>query len=216
MDTTRSHRHGSHRKTGAVYWFPVYRFLSTVKRVVDREYIYHKYIALRYPSHSVNMLHHSSKHISFANPVVRSVSRKPTRVEYRHMNLLESHTERCAACEPLLRGRKPSPCRRGEVLEIFVLHDLIIEKDGYVYSVYKERGYPVRVEVSRNYWAVLALLRQVIRRSASPSILPTSSILDPQQINLLDIGCVVAVLSIAATVIGRINCYLANNRGVPT
>jgi hypothetical protein len=77
------------------------------------------------------------------------------------MNLLESHIKRYAACEPVLRGRKQASCRRGEVLKIFVLHDLIIEKDGYVYSTYTERGYPVRIEISRNYWAVLALLEQV-------------------------------------------------------
>jgi hypothetical protein len=99
--------------------------------------------------------------VRFANPVVKSVSRKPTRIEYLHINLLESHTERCAACERLLRNQMPSCCRRGEILEDLVLRDFVVRKDGYVYSVCTERGYPVRVELSRDYLAVRALLRQV-------------------------------------------------------
>jgi hypothetical protein len=77
------------------------------------------------------------------------------------MNLLENHTERCAACEPLRRNRMPGRCSRGAALEDLVLQDLIVKKDGRIYSVQKEKGYPVRVEIASHYWAVLALLRQV-------------------------------------------------------
>jgi hypothetical protein len=77
------------------------------------------------------------------------------------MNLLESHVERCAICEPLLYNRKPPFCRRGCLLEDLVLRDLTLKKDGRVYSMEKERGYPVHVEVPYHYWAVAALLEQV-------------------------------------------------------
>ena len=100
-------------------------------------------------------------HIRFANPVVKSVSRKPTRIEYLHINLLENHAERCIACEPLLHDQMPSHCRRGEILETLVLRDFVVKQDGHIYSVHKERDYAVRVELRSHYWAVRALLRQV-------------------------------------------------------
>jgi hypothetical protein len=102
----------------------------------------------------------SSARVKFATPVVKSVSRKPSRAEYLHLNLLENHAERCAACEPLLHNKYPSYCRRGRCLERLVLQDLIV-KDGFIYSTNRERGYPVRIEVARHYWAVFALLEQV-------------------------------------------------------
>jgi hypothetical protein len=82
-------------------------------------------------------------------------------MEYFHMNLLQSHAERCASCEPLLWNQMPASCRRGEFFEASILGDFIIKRDGYVYSVYTERGCPVRVEISSNYCATLTLLRQV-------------------------------------------------------
>jgi hypothetical protein len=80
------------------------------------------------------------------------------------MNLLESHADRCVACEPLLYNRKPHFCRRGCILEDLVLRDLMVKEDGRIYSTEREHGYLVRVEVPFHYWAVTALLEQVDRR----------------------------------------------------
>lgn len=79
------------------------------------------------------------------------------------MNLLESHTDRCNTCEPLLHNRKPAYCRRGRLLEDLVLRDLKLRRDGRIYSTEEEHGHLVRVEVPHHYWAVNALLEQVDR-----------------------------------------------------
>jgi hypothetical protein len=100
-------------------------------------------------------------HVRWAEPVVKSISRKPTRLEFLRMNLLESHADRCATCEPLLYNRKPPYCRRGCLLEDLVIRDLKVREDGRVYSTWREDGCLVRVEVPGQYLAVRALLEQV-------------------------------------------------------
>jgi hypothetical protein len=90
---------------------------------------------------------HYPPHVRWAKPLVNSVSRKPTRLEYLRMNLLYH--------------RKTRFCRRGCLLEGLVLRDLTVKEDGRIYSTERERGYPVRVEVPYQYWAVTALLEQV-------------------------------------------------------
>jgi len=102
-----------------------------------------------------------STHVRFAHPAVNSFSRKPTQNEYLHINLLENHADRCMMCEPLLRNRVPSKCRRGEILEGLVLGHFVARRDGYIYSKRKERQCLVRVEMASHYWAVFALLQQV-------------------------------------------------------
>jgi hypothetical protein len=112
-------------------------------------------------THSQAMPSHYPPHVRWAKPLINSVSRKPTRLEYLRMNLLESHVERCATCEPLLYHRKTRFCRRGCLLEGLVIRDLTVKENGRIYSTERERGYPVRVEVPYQYWAVTALLEQV-------------------------------------------------------
>jgi hypothetical protein len=82
-------------------------------------------------------------------------------MEYLHINLLENHVDRCHACKPLHSDCMPSRCRRGLLIEILVLRDLRVGRDGHIYSVHKELGYHVRIEIAGHNWAVFALLRQV-------------------------------------------------------
>jgi hypothetical protein len=103
-------------------------------------------------------------HVRFANPIVQSVSRKPTHVEYIHINLLENHTERCVICRPSLNGERHSNCRRGKYYQKLVLQDFVVGKDGHIYSFYNEKDHPVQVEIARHCWAVYAILQQVDRR----------------------------------------------------
>ncbi|RAQ98954.1 hypothetical protein DDE82_008745 [Stemphylium lycopersici] len=104
-----------------------------------------------------------SPNVHWEKTVVKSVSRKPTRLEYLRMNLLESHADRCTTCEPLLYNRKPAYCRQGCLLEDLVLRDLMLRKDGRIYSTEEECGHLIRVEVPYHYRAVNALLEQVDR-----------------------------------------------------
>ena len=99
--------------------------------------------------------------VRFERLVVTSFSRKPTRTEYSFMNLLEHHSERCEKCELLLCGHFPDQgvCRRGRILVNFVLRSFVVERDGKIYSTDDEFGLPVRVEVSRHYWAVHGVLK---------------------------------------------------------
>lgn len=99
--------------------------------------------------------------VHFARPVVRSISRKPTRMEYFYMNLLEHHVDGCDACEPILYNKLPYDCIKGRLLEKNVSRNIWLGKDGRVYGRDNEWDCEVLVEVSRNYQAVLTLLRQV-------------------------------------------------------
>lgn len=108
-------------------------------------------------------------HVHWESPVIKSISRKPTKFEFLYMNLLENHAERCRACRPLLTNHIPNYCRRGQMLENLVLRDFTVGVDGRVYSTLEERvrGEWVRrvqVEISQHYWAVRASLEQVDRR----------------------------------------------------
>jgi hypothetical protein len=99
--------------------------------------------------------------VHFAQPVVDSISRKPTKREFLHINLLENHAERCSACRPLLYNGSPWHCHRGRRIENLVLDDLVIDRKGRIYSTSKEGGHYVQVEIARHYDAVHTLLRQV-------------------------------------------------------
>lgn len=100
-------------------------------------------------------------HIRFARPIVHSISRFPTRVEYLYMNMLEHHVERCMACEPMLYGDIPFRCHRGSLLERPILYSFRVKRDGTICSTDGDFNCDVRVEISSDYWAVIGLLKQV-------------------------------------------------------
>ena len=99
--------------------------------------------------------------VHFARPVVRSISRKPTRMEYFYMNTLECHVDQCDACEPMLYDKLPYNCTKGRLLEKNILRNMWLSKDGRVCGRDDEWDCDVLVEVSRAYRAVLTLLHQV-------------------------------------------------------
>ena len=124
--------------------------------------------------------HQNSRRVCFTRPVIHSSSRKPTRLELLYMNLFEHHVERCRLCEPLKFGLVPFHCRRGRVLEGFILESFSMNTRGKVFSVLEEWGRPVQVEIANGYCTVLALLREIDRPrhmhgslSRGPSILRT-------------------------------------------
>ncbi len=103
--------------------------------------------------------HHNAR-VSFANPIIHSVSRGPTRLEFLYLNLFESHVERCSRCSPILEGYLPYRCTQGQALETLVLLSFWVARDGAIRSTQRECGHPVRVELSRAYKAAVALLWQ--------------------------------------------------------
>jgi hypothetical protein len=108
-----------------------------------------------------------TSHVRFAKPIISSFSRRPTRAEFLYMNLLERHIERCRLCEKVISGRLPRDCgcRRGSILMDLVLRCFVVERNGKIYSTKDEFWRPVRVEISRSYWAVHGLLRAFYPRS---------------------------------------------------
>jgi hypothetical protein len=100
-------------------------------------------------------------HVCFANPIIHSVSRKPTRVETYHINLLESHTLRCTTYHRLMREGSSSYCRRLAILEKLLLLSFMKRRDGHAYSVHDDGTHPVRVEIPGHYVTLHALLDRV-------------------------------------------------------
>lgn len=100
---------------------------------------------------------------SFSQPVIESFSRKPTRVEFFHMNLFEHHIRQCRACEPLIFGLPPRYCRRGQAYEGFIIESFRMDARGRIFSTMEEWDRPVRVEIGAAYTMVLGLLRQMCR-----------------------------------------------------
>jgi hypothetical protein len=87
-------------------------------------------------------------------------------MEFLYMNLLEHHSEQCPSCETLLYGRFHDNlrCLRGSILMNLVLRYFVVERNGRIYSTEDHLGRPVRVEISRYYWAVHGLLRALYPR----------------------------------------------------
>ena len=87
--------------------------------------------------------------VRFANPVIQSFSRAPTRLENLYISLFEDHIKRCS-CIPLLDEFLLSSCRQGKALVYVVVLSFYKDMDGTVYSTQNEHGRPVRVEL-RSY-----------------------------------------------------------------
>jgi hypothetical protein len=108
-------------------------------------------------------LQRGPRRVSFSQPVIESMSRKPTSVEVLYMNLFEHHIRQCRACEPMRFGISPRYCRRGQAIEGFILVSFSMDARGRIFSALEEWDRPVRVEIGAAYTMVLELLRQVCR-----------------------------------------------------
>jgi hypothetical protein len=106
----------------------------------------------------MNSIHKSR--VSFARPVVQSICRRPTRLEFLYLNLFENHVERCSQCRPILDGYIPYRCTQGQALEYFIVLSLWVARDGSIRSTQEERGCPVHVELPHTYKAAMVLLWQ--------------------------------------------------------
>lgn len=98
--------------------------------------------------------------VSFTSPVIQSICRRPTRLEYLYLNLFENHVQKCSRCIPILDGYIPYRCAQGQALEYFVVLSFWVARDGSVRSAQENCGYSVHVELPRTYKATAALLWQ--------------------------------------------------------
>jgi hypothetical protein len=143
------------------------------EHTLPREYTpQHDYRHKSNHHHGYHNQHEDTPRVRFAKPIVRSISRKPTRLEFLYMNLLEYHVDRCDACEPMLNDELPYDCTRGRLLEKNILRNIRVSRGGKICSTDGEPDCEILVEVSSRYSAVLTLLDQtypgrIIQRSRS-------------------------------------------------